>query len=94
MSLGLGPGNNDGHAAFDEALAAIVAGCQRHGVVPGIHATPTLAPTRFEQGFRMVTVTADNAALSAAVTAHRQSVLDALAGTAPASGKAGGESLY
>ena len=94
VSLGLGPGNNDGHAAFDEALATIVAGCHRHGIVPGIHATPTLAPTRFKQGFRMVTVTADNAALSAAVTSHRQSVLDALSGAAPASGEAGGESLY
>ena len=94
VSLGLGPGNNDGHAAFNEALATIVAGCHRHSIVPGIHATPTLAPTRFEQGFRMVTVTADNAALSAAVTSHRQSVLDALSGNAPASADAGGESLY
>ena len=94
VSLGLGPGNNDGHAAFDEALATIVAACHRHGIVPGIHSTPTLTPTRIDQGFRMVTVTADNAALSAAVTTHRQSVLDALSGNAPAGGEAGGESLY
>ena len=94
VSLGLPPGNNDGVAAFDDALAAIVAACQNHGVVPGIHSTPTLTPTRVAQGFRLVTVTADNAALSATVTAHRQSVLDALSGTTPATSAAGGESLY
>ncbi|MCY3578282.1 MAG: aldolase/citrate lyase family protein [bacterium] len=94
VSLGLPPGNNDGETSFDDALAAIVAACQNHGVVPGIHSTPTLTPTRVAQGFRLVTVTADNAALSAGVTAHRQSVLDALSGTTPASGAAGRESLY
>ena len=94
VSLGLPPGNNDGEASFDEALAAIVAACGRHGVVPGIHSTPTLTPTRVDQGFRLVTVTADNAALSTTVAAHRQSVLDALSGNTPATGAAGGESLY
>ena len=95
VSLGLPPGNNDGTAAFDDALAAIVAACDRHGVVPGIHSTPTLAPTRVAQGFRLVTVTADNAALTSGITAHRQSVLDALSGGADAtSGEKGGESLY
>ncbi|WP_420639627.1 HpcH/HpaI aldolase family protein [Candidatus Poriferisocius sp.] len=99
VSLGLGPGNNDGHADFDDALATIVAACGRHGVVPGIHSTPTLAPTRIEQGFRMVTVTADSAALTAAVTGHRQSVLAALDGHSEANSKeadrpSGNESLY
>ncbi len=95
VSLGLPPGNNDGTAAFDDALAAVVAACQSHGVVPSIHSTPTLAPTRVAQGFRMVTVTADNAALTSGVTAHRQSVLDAISGnTDAASGEKGGESLY
>ena len=95
VSLGLPPGNNDGQAAFDEALAAIVAACGRHGVVPGIHSTPTLTPTRVEQGFRMVTVTADSAALTAAVNSHLQSVQAALSGNAEASdGKQSSESLY
>ena len=65
LSLGLPPGNNDGRAAFDDALSAIVAACRRHGIVPGIHATGALTPRRLEQGFRMVTVTSDLVALRA-----------------------------
>ncbi|HUG00054.1 MAG TPA: hypothetical protein VMM60_18160, partial [Ilumatobacter sp.] len=37
---------------------------QRHGIVPGIHATGALTPKRLEQGFRMVTVTADLLAMT------------------------------
>ena len=59
ISLGLAPGNNDGTPAFDEALDAIVAACTRRGVIPGIHASGTLAPRRREQGFRMITVASD-----------------------------------
>ncbi|MCY4037740.1 MAG: hypothetical protein OXF64_09865, partial [bacterium] len=94
VSWGLPPGNNDSEASFDDALAAIVAACNRHGVVPGIHSTPSLAPARAAQGFRLITVTADNAALSAAVTAHRQSVSDALSGRASTSTEVASESLY
>jgi 4-hydroxy-2-oxoheptanedioate aldolase len=64
ISLGLEPGNRDGDPLFDDALATIVAGCRRHGVVPGIHTTGALAPTRLEQGFRMITVTADLLAMT------------------------------
>ncbi|MCY4164010.1 MAG: aldolase/citrate lyase family protein [bacterium] len=81
VSLGLPPVNNDGTAAFDDALAAIVATCQQHGVVPGIHSNPTLAPARAAQGFRMVTVTADDVALVDAINSHRKSVIDALNST-------------
>ncbi|WP_419918408.1 HpcH/HpaI aldolase family protein [Candidatus Poriferisocius sp.] len=94
VSLGLPPGNNDGEAAFDEALAAIVTACRRHGVVPGIHSTPILAPTRVEQGFRMVTVTGDSVALSSAVNSHLQTVLVALSGNTAGSGERDGESPY
>lgn len=65
ISLGLDPGNNDGVAAFDDALAAIVAACRRHGVVPGIHASGSLARRRREQGFRMITVASDVLAVRA-----------------------------
>ena len=41
-----------GKAVFDDALATIVAVCQRHGVVPGIHASGSLTPVRREQGWR------------------------------------------
>ena len=67
VSLGLPPGSNDGTAAFDEALAAIVDGCGRHGVVAGCHTVSELAQRRIEQGFRMVTVTSDSVALTRAL---------------------------
>ncbi len=63
VSLGLAPGNNDDESVFVQALESIVAACNHHGVVPGIHATPSLTPRRLEMGFRMVTVTADNVAM-------------------------------
>ncbi|MXW88945.1 MAG: aldolase [Acidimicrobiaceae bacterium] len=67
VSLGLSPGNNDGEAAFDEALAAIAAGCVRHGVIAGCHTVSELCPRRVEQGFRMITVTSDTTALARAL---------------------------
>ena len=63
VSLGLAPRNNDGEAAFDEALVAIVKGCRNAGVVPGIHTTAALVALRLDQGFHMVTVSADVPAL-------------------------------
>jgi 4-hydroxy-2-oxoheptanedioate aldolase len=63
LSLGLPPGNNDDAEPFREALAAIVAGCRRHGVVAGIHSTGALTARRLEQGFSMVTVTSDGVAM-------------------------------
>jgi 4-hydroxy-2-oxoheptanedioate aldolase len=59
LTLGLPPRNNDDEPRFTEALEAIVAGCRRHGVVPGIHSNGPLAARRLEQGFRMITVAAD-----------------------------------
>jgi 4-hydroxy-2-oxoheptanedioate aldolase len=70
ISLGLEPGNNDGNSVFDDALKTIVAGCQRHGVVPGIHATGSLTPVRLEQGFRMITVTSDALAIRLGYTSE------------------------
>ncbi len=67
LTLGLPPGNNDGKAAFDEALAEIVAGCERHGVVAGCHTSSELCPRRVQQGFRMVTATSDLIALTRAL---------------------------
>jgi 4-hydroxy-2-oxoheptanedioate aldolase len=65
ISLGLGPTGSDGIAVFDEALAAIVAACGRHGVAPGIHANGSLASKRREQGFRMITIGSDALAMYA-----------------------------
>ena len=59
LSLGMPPANNDDRREFTEALEAIIAGCRRHGVVPGIHSSGALGPRRVEQGFMMVTVASD-----------------------------------
>ena len=64
VSLGLPPGNNDGEAAFDDALGAIVAACRRHNVVAGCHTVSELCQRRVEQGFRMITVTSDAVSLT------------------------------
>lgn len=67
ISLGLPPGSDHSDSRFQEALAAIVASCRRHGVAPGIHTAEHLVPMRLEQGFQMVTVTSDLLALNAGV---------------------------
>ena len=59
LSLGLAPGNNDDRAEFTEALLTITAACRRAGVVPGIHASGALAERRLQQGFQMITTSAD-----------------------------------
>ena len=61
ISLGIKPNTND--PRLDEAMVEIVAGCRRNGVVPGVHASAALCPKRIEQGFGMVTVSADVVAL-------------------------------
>lgn len=62
ITYGLKPGgDNDG--AFATAIDTVLAACERHGVVPGIHANPALAQKRREQGFRMITVASDLVAL-------------------------------
>ncbi len=70
LTLGLPPTSNDGEPAFDEAYARIVEECDKAGVVPGCHASGALVPKRFEQGFRMVTATADQLALAAGARAE------------------------
>lgn len=70
ISLGLPPGNNDDAPAFTEALETIVAACKNAGVVAGIHSSGSLTPRRLEQGFTMITVSADNVAISVGVRAE------------------------
>ena len=67
LTLGLPPGNNDGNAAFDDALETIAAGCERHGVVAGCHTSAELCQRRIQQGFRMITITSDVVALTRAL---------------------------
>jgi len=61
ISLGIKPNTSD--PRLDEAMVEIVAGCRRNGVVPGVHASAALCEKRIEQGFGMVTVSADIVAL-------------------------------
>ena len=88
LSLGLPPGNNDDASSFTDALETIVAACRRHGVVAGIHSSGALTPRRLEQGFRMITVTADAVAMRIGLVAE----LDA-ARRAPGDSTTGG-ALY
>jgi 4-hydroxy-2-oxoheptanedioate aldolase len=87
ISLGLEPSGNADESALDEALATIVAACERHGVVPGIHSSGALTPRRREQGFRMITVTSDALALRAGYVSE-------LAAARGESGAAAGDELY
>jgi 4-hydroxy-2-oxoheptanedioate aldolase len=56
LTYGLPPGPDNPGDPFHSALATVVAACQRHGVVPGVHANTSLAPARHAAGFRMITV--------------------------------------
>lgn len=59
ITYGLPPGVDNPGTVFDEAIATVVAGCERHGVVPGIHSIAGLAAKRVGNGFRMITVSSD-----------------------------------
>jgi 4-hydroxy-2-oxoheptanedioate aldolase len=72
LTLGLPPAADQQDPRFHEALAAVVAACERHGVIPGIHASSTLAAARREAGFRMITVAFDHAPVAASLTADLQ----------------------
>ncbi len=86
LTLGLPPRNNDGEAAFDEALERIVSACQNAGVVPGCHTTADLVDRRLEQGFRMITAVADAPLLKQGFAAAAKRFGRAAAESAPASG--------
>jgi 4-hydroxy-2-oxoheptanedioate aldolase len=80
LTYGLRPAVDHDGDPFNGALATIVDACQRHGVVPGIHANAELAAKRHAAGFRMITVGLDaspaTAALRADVTAARAAIDD------------------
>jgi len=68
-TMGLPPGPGHDNQEFNDALATVVVACDKAGVAPGIHSTPSLVKTRLQQGFRMVTATSDMLALVAGATA-------------------------
>lgn len=63
ISLGFPPGSDSPDASFQDALTTIIDSCKKRGVAPGIQGVPSWAATRVAQGFQMVTVTSDLAAL-------------------------------
>jgi 4-hydroxy-2-oxoheptanedioate aldolase len=61
LTYGLPPAVDHPGDPFQSALATVVDACRRHGVVPGIHANASLAATRHQAGFRMISVGFDAA---------------------------------
>jgi 4-hydroxy-2-oxoheptanedioate aldolase len=80
LTYGLPPAVDNPGDPFDAALATVVAACERHGVVPGIHANTALAAKRRETGFRMITVANDAAS---AVQGLRQGAEASRSSTSP-----------
>lgn len=56
LTMGLAPGADQDDAEFDRALAAVVAACRAHDVIPAIHTEPELVAKRVAQGFTMMTI--------------------------------------
>lgn len=70
ISYGLAPAtDHPDSAAFQEALAKIVAETTARSIVPGIHTVPGLVQHRIGQGFRMVTATSNLLAQTAGARA-------------------------
>ena len=56
LTLGLPPETDHDDVRFTDAIDTILAACERHGVVPGIHADAHLSAKWDARGFRMITV--------------------------------------
>ncbi|MEE4381909.1 MAG: aldolase/citrate lyase family protein [Pseudomonadales bacterium] len=63
LALGLPPGENDGDPEFDAVLARVVEACDAAGRFAAAFSSPGRAAERVRQGFRMVSVIPDVAAL-------------------------------
>lgn len=87
LTLGLPPKTDHDDPRFTDAIDTILAACQRHGIVPGIHASGDLAPKWIDKGFRTITVGYDQ--YSVLTGLHRD-----LAAARGQSGSAGGERGY
>jgi 4-hydroxy-2-oxoheptanedioate aldolase len=71
LSLGLPPTFDRPEAEYRDSLAAVLAACERHGVVPGIQCTSGDMARRYEEmGFRLITVASDANTLRSAVRAQ------------------------
>jgi len=65
VSLGLPPGYDNPAPEFADAIDKLLTACERHSVVPGVHAgLPEVARKRIEQGFRFVEMCDDAGSLA------------------------------
>jgi 4-hydroxy-2-oxoheptanedioate aldolase len=68
IALGLGPGLDRDEPEHVAAVASILAACQRHKIVPGIHTGSGRSARNFAaKGFRLVTIAGDAGLLRAGV---------------------------
>lgn len=80
VSLGLPPGGDSDHAAFNDAIQKVVSSATARGITPGIHANPAIGAKRVAGGFRMVTISSDLAAMAAGVRRELRQVKDGVSG--------------
>jgi 4-hydroxy-2-oxoheptanedioate aldolase len=66
VALGLPPGDNDGNPAFDAAISRIATAAKDAGIATAVLSNSKIAPLRIAQGFQMISVTTDIAALTMA----------------------------
>ena len=71
FALGLTPEMDSEKPLHVETCRQIVAACQRHGVIAGIHTGgPAFTVRRIKEGFQMVTLTSDGVAMQKGVRAQ------------------------
>ncbi|MDR3500173.1 MAG: aldolase/citrate lyase family protein [Parvibaculum sp.] len=78
VALGLPPGDNDGKPAFDAAIAKVAAAAKRAGKATAVLSNAKVAPLRASQGFQMISVVTDIAAMSAAAGSDLRAVSAAI----------------
>src|SRR3546814_14809887 len=74
VALGLPPGDNDGKPAFDDAIRKISRAAEDAKVATAVLSNAKIAPLRIEQGFQMISVTTDIAALTMATRSDLETV--------------------
>jgi len=79
LTYGLTPAL-DNPEPFGTALSRVVAAANRHGVVPGVHASTALAAARHATGFRMITIANDLALMVNAFTTELTNARKNIAG--------------
>lgn len=76
LSFGLGPASDREDPEFREAIATILDGCRRHGVIAGCAGTAQTAAKRLAQGFLFVEVSRDGGAMQRGAAADLGQIRD------------------